>query len=60
MAVRNEALESRKGNSAWRQNVNMAARNMEYILYVKNYKHGDDRNSDITTDMFIWDSNCKY
>jgi hypothetical protein len=29
-------------------------------LYVKDYKHGDDLNSDVTTDMFILYSNCRY
>jgi hypothetical protein len=52
MAVGNGTLEWGKWNCAWRQNVNIAARNMECILYVKNYKHGDDGNSDVTTDMY--------
>ena len=32
-------------HSAWRQNVNMAARYVERIFYVKNCKLGDDVNS---------------
>jgi len=27
---------------------------MEYILLVRNYKHGDDVNSEVTTDMFFY------
>jgi hypothetical protein len=44
MAVGNETLESGKRNCAWRQNVNMAAWQMECILYVEDYKHGIDEN----------------
>ena len=54
MAVGNEALQSGKWNSAWRQNVYMAAGYMECILYVKNCKHGDDVNSEVTTDLFLF------
>jgi hypothetical protein len=60
MTVGNEALESGKWNSAWRQNINMAAGYMEFIWYVKNYKHGDVLSSEITSDVFIFCSNCKY
>jgi len=41
ITVGNEALEARMWTSAWRQNINMAAGYMEYILNVKDWKHGD-------------------
>jgi hypothetical protein len=47
-------------NSAWSRNVNMAARYMGCTLYVKNYKHGNDVNSEVVIDMFILCSNYIY
>ena len=38
----------------------MAARYMECTLYVKNWKHGNNMNSEVTTDLFILHSNYKY
>jgi hypothetical protein len=53
MAVGNGAFEWGKWNCAWGQNVNMAARCVECVLYVKNCEHDDDGSSEVTTDMFI-------
>jgi hypothetical protein len=53
----NEAMESSKWKLACRQNVNMAARCVECILLVRNLKHGDDVNSEVTIDKFILYSN---
>jgi len=38
----------------------MAAGYVECILCVKNYKHGEDMNSEVTTALFILCSNYKY
>jgi hypothetical protein len=38
----------------------MAARYMECTVNVKKHKHGDNVNSDVTTDMFISCSNYEY
>jgi len=43
--VRNEALKTGRGNSILKQNVIVPARYMEYILHVKDCKHGDGANS---------------
>jgi len=45
--VRNEALKTGRGNSIPKQNVILPARYMEYILRVKNCKHGDHANSKV-------------
>jgi len=47
MVVRNEALKTGRGNSIPKQNLIVPARYMEYILHVKNCKHGEDANSDV-------------
>ena len=38
----------------------MAARCMECTVYVRNHKHGDNVNSEVTIDMFILCSNYEY
>ena len=47
MVVRNEALKTGRGNSIPKQNVIVPARYMEYILHVKNCRHGDVANSEV-------------
>ena len=47
IVVRNEALKAGRGNWIPKQNVIVTARYMEYILHVKNCKHGDDANSEV-------------
>ena len=42
------------------QTVNIPTQHMECILYVKNYKSGDNGNSVVTTENFSLYSNYKY
>jgi hypothetical protein len=47
-------------NIGMEENTNMAALYMECILYLKNYKHGDDANSEIKKGNFSLYTNYKY
>jgi len=47
MVVRNETLKTGRGSSIPKQNVIIPARYMEYVLHVKNCKHGDDANFEV-------------
>jgi hypothetical protein len=38
----------------WGHNVNMAAGQMEFILYVKNYNVGDDLNSEVKLTCLLY------
>jgi len=54
------SIENGKGNSIPKQNVMIPARYMEYILHVKNCRHGDDANSEVEAKKFRLCCNYGY